>query len=65
MSVVDRRPMIFEQDPSAPVFENDDGFWLHAAFGNRVRQVIASPDETAVARDLLSRIFGAGNVQGG
>ncbi|KAG0125767.1 Inosine/uridine-preferring nucleoside hydrolase domain-containing protein [Tuber indicum] len=57
MCVVDRRGKRVV-GPAKPVLLGDEGVWLHRGFGNRVRQMIKSPDEKEVAGEMLRRIYG-------
>ncbi|RPA92194.1 nucleoside hydrolase [Choiromyces venosus 120613-1] len=58
MCVVDRRGKMIEEDLAKPVVMGDEGIWLHRGYGNRVRQVLQSPDEKGMAVEMLRRIYG-------
>jgi len=58
MCVVDHRGKRVELDEKKPVLLGDEGIWLHCGFGNRIRQMIKSPDEKGMAREMLRRIYG-------
>jgi len=55
---VDHRGKRVEPDAKKPVLLGDEGIWLHCEFGNRVRQMIKSPNEKGMAREMLRRIYG-------
>lgn len=59
MCVVDRRAKRVEQDLAQDLLVGDIGGWLHAGYGNRVRQVLHSPagHEQGFAGELLARVF--------
>ncbi|EPS39455.1 hypothetical protein H072_6781 [Dactylellina haptotyla CBS 200.50] len=60
MYVVDRRtrrkPTIEEMAGQEEVEGDCDG-WLHPAWGNRVRQMVESPDRDKIGGDMIRRIF--------
>lgn len=60
MCVVDRRGKRVEQDLVEELLLGDIDGWLHAGYGNRVRQVLQSPPghEQGFAGELLQRVFG-------
>ncbi|CUS13783.1 unnamed protein product [Tuber aestivum] len=58
MCVVDDRGKRVEMDVTNPVLLGDEGVWLHCGFGNRVRQMVKSPDEEGMAGEMLRRIYG-------
>ena len=55
---MDHRGKRVEPDAKKPVLLGDEGIWLHCEFGNRVRQMIKSPNEKGMAREMLRRIYG-------
>lgn len=59
MCVVDRRPKKVEENLAEAVKLGDVGVWLHRGHGNRVRQVVESPEgtEQKFAGWMLERIF--------
>lgn len=59
MCVVDRRAKRVERDLDGDLLLGDVGGWLHAGYGNRVRQVLQSPagHERGFAGELLARVF--------
>lgn len=59
MCVVDRRGKRVEEDVAKGVLVGDLGVWLHKGRGNRVRQVLRSPEghELGFATEMLRRMF--------
>ncbi|KAH0612310.1 uncharacterized protein H6S33_010362 [Morchella sextelata] len=59
MCVVDRRPKKVEENLAEAVKLGDVGVWLHRGHGNRVRQVVKSPEGTdgKFGGWMLERIF--------
>ncbi|RPB17319.1 inosine-uridine preferring nucleoside hydrolase [Morchella conica CCBAS932] len=59
MCVVDRRPKNVEENLAEAVKLGDVGVWLHRGHGNRVRQVVESPEGTdrKFGGWMLERIF--------
>lgn len=59
MCVVDRRGKRVEEDVAKGVLVGDLGVWLHKGHGNRVRQVLRSPEghDLGFATEMLQRIF--------
>lgn len=58
MCIVDHRGKRVELDAKKPVLLGDVGIWAHCEFGNRVRQMVKSPDEKGMAGEMLRRIYG-------
>lgn len=58
MCIVDHRGKRVEPDTKKPVLLGDVGIWAHCEFGNRVRQMVKSPDEKGMAGEMLRRIYG-------
>ncbi|KAK6337591.1 hypothetical protein TWF730_002986 [Orbilia blumenaviensis] len=60
MYVVDRRtrkkPTLEEMGEAAEVEGDCDG-WLHPLWGNRIRQMVFSPDQDAFGKEMIRRIF--------
>lgn len=59
MCVVDRRGKKMEEDLAESALVEDIGVWLHKGYGNRVRQVVRSPEghELGFATEMLNRVF--------
>ena len=59
MCVVDRRTRRMAGEEDELILGDSDG-WLHPSLGNRVNQVVGSPDgtEKSVAGSLITRVFG-------
>lgn len=59
MCIVDRRGKRVEENLTEAVKLGDVGVWLHKGHGNRVRQVVKSPEghNIGFAGEMLRRIF--------
>lgn len=59
MCVVDRRGKWVEQDLAKDALVEDMGVWLHKGYGNRVRQMVRSPEghNLGFATEMLKRVF--------
>lgn len=57
--IVDRRCMRMEEDLAKGIRVGDVGGWLHKGYGNRVRQVVRSPEghDVGFATEMLRRVF--------
>jgi len=59
MCIVDKRPREMAKAEEDLILGDTNG-WLHPSLGNRVNQVVESPEgaEEALARWLITRVFG-------